>query len=292
MLPYDCFLVTGFHPSSLSIALRYSVSICRGARLTYSSAALLFSAWRLSRYSITCSTEGSPSPPGNLADRFVQTTASISFSCAHSAMDVQIVSLFVLGGHRPIFRSSYSGGMPSRSRRDVTAAASDDVDSQHHKVRTGAAVVDKTRVIRPSRDLRRNSTGKNGPSVNHLPLIGRPRGSQISEPQPMHAIFILLSMRTKARRGRFASRGPNRSDQLSDCRRLRDCSEAIHTSDSHTMSKSCLLGGQKFQSGPEVRPSLALDTKSLSKAFCSRCSQHVLIEQDFVLLNSQSLTEP
>ena len=54
----------------------------------------------------------------------------------------------------------------------------------------GVALESITKVVRPSDDLRVNSTGANGPSLNHSRRIGRLRGFHINDPHPRQVIFI------------------------------------------------------------------------------------------------------
>ena len=66
-----------------------------------------------------------------------------------------------------------------------------------HSDRTGRAPGAITNVIRSSMDCRANSSGISGPSSNQYRRIGKFRGSQIREPQPRHAILVILSRRVE-----------------------------------------------------------------------------------------------
>ena len=85
---------------------------------------------------------------------------------------------------------------PSRRCKRVLAASRSSPSINAQRDRTGRAEATTTNVIRPSCDCRANSTGTSGPSSNQPRRMGNPRGSQIREPQPRHAILVTFQLPT------------------------------------------------------------------------------------------------
>ena len=122
----------------------------------------------------------------------VQITESIFLASAHSR------SLGIDSGGGPALdQSPMCFGFSALSRNCNCSLASSrlSLSIRAHSDRTGQASGEITNVIRPSMDCRANSRGISGPSSNQYRRIGKFRGSQIREPQPRHAILVILRSR-------------------------------------------------------------------------------------------------
>ena len=135
---------------------------------------------------------GRLSSPLNLGGNSVQITESIFLASAHS-LSLGIES----GGGPPLVQSPTCSGFVvlSRTRSRSFAYSRLSLSISAHSDRMGRASHEITNVIRSSMDCRANSSGISGPSSNQYRRIGKFRGSQIREPQPRHAILVILSSR-------------------------------------------------------------------------------------------------
>ena len=107
---------------------------------------------------------------------------------------------------------------PSRRCKRVLAASRSSPSINAQRDRIGRAEATTTNVIRPSCDCRANSTGTSGPSSNQPRRMGNPRGSQIREPQPRHAILVTFQLPTLHLQSSRASSTPLLSSLLSSSR--------------------------------------------------------------------------
>ena len=143
----------------------------------------------------TSSTPGGRlSLPLGFGGNLVQITESTFLASAHS-----LSSGIEAGDGRLLDQSPmYSGFVrPSRSRSRSFASSKLSLSIRVHSARTGRASGTITKVIRSSMDCRANSSGISGPSSNQYRRIGKSRGSQVREPQPRHAILVILSRRVE-----------------------------------------------------------------------------------------------
>ena len=133
-------------------------------------------------------------PPFSPGCNAVHITESIFLASAHS------LNIGIEAGHgRPLDQLPICSGFsaPSRSRNCSFASFRLSVSMRVHSDRTGWASGEITNVMRSSLDCRANSSRISGPSSNQYRRIGKLRGSQIREPQPRHAILVILLRRTE-----------------------------------------------------------------------------------------------
>ena len=143
----------------------------------------------------TSSTPGGRlSLPLGFGGNLVQITESTFLASAHSLSSGIEAGDGRLLDQSPMY-SEFS--VPSRCCSCFLASSKLSLSIRVHSARTGRASGTITKVIRSSMDCRANSSGINGPSSNQYRRIGKCRGSQIREPQPRHAILVILSRRVE-----------------------------------------------------------------------------------------------
>jgi hypothetical protein len=114
----------------------------------------------------------------------------------------------VAQGQRPILVEK---GIPSRTRSASIASSRVATSSSAQSVCDGGTSSQRTSVSRPLLERLANSTESSGPSGCHFPT-GRVRGSQTSDPQPMHAILGIAQDCTPAPRAPAARAGAEPPD--------------------------------------------------------------------------------